>query len=131
VFVVPDHATDQPVPFTPGTTMTVTPDESGALVTLELAGSDRTMLSFRCGRDRWVESALDGRGRGRAARGVPSAEPTPVVSRGGWRGSTFEADLVLIETPHRMRLRGNAGRLDATWNAAPLTGHRIETQLPT
>jgi hypothetical protein len=44
-----------------------------------------------------------------------------VVSRGGWTGSnSFEADVVLIETPHRIRLRANGPRLDARWNTVPL-----------
>jgi hypothetical protein len=53
------------------------------------------------------------------------------VARGGWTGpDTFEADLVLIETPHRIRLRGNGTGLASHWNAAPLSGVALESQLP-
>ncbi len=120
-------------PFAAGTTVTVAPDPAGFLVSIDLAvdGGGRTRVTVPCGRDRWAEGRLSGRGAHRAARGVPSADPAPVVCRGGWTGpQTFEADLVLIETPHRIRLRGNGSTLDAVWNAPPLTGARLERHLP-
>ncbi|MEO7234816.1 MAG: serine hydrolase [Lapillicoccus sp.] len=123
-------------PFAAGTTVSVAPDSAGFLVTIDLAGdaadrTDRTRVSVPCGRDRWAEGRLSGPGTDRAARGVPSADPTPVVCRGGWTGpETFVADLVLIETPHRIRLRGNGSTLEAAWNAPPLTGARLERHLP-
>jgi len=100
-FVVETDAPDQPLRR--GTDLTVSRDGSDHLLTF---GRSPRVLAVPCGRDRWVESR---------ARGVP------VVSRGGWTGSdSFEADVVLIETPHRIRLRANGSRLDARWNTVPL-----------
>jgi CubicO group peptidase (beta-lactamase class C family) len=100
-FVVESTADDQPLGR--GADLTVRPDGSDYLLTFGRASSD---LVVPCGRDRWVESC---------PRGVP------VVSRGGWTGpTTFEADVVLIETPHRIRLWGNGTRLVAEWNTVPL-----------
>ncbi|MDQ2782164.1 MAG: beta-lactamase family protein [Actinomycetota bacterium] len=100
-------------PLTTGTQVTVTPDGDNTVVTMALS---ETTLTFGCGRSQWTEGSLDG---------------TPVVCRGGWTDpETFEADLVLIETPHRIRLHASGIRLDAAWNTPPLTGPRIESQLP-
>ena len=133
-FTVDAAGVDDASPFAAGTTVTVAPDPAGFLVSIDLAvdGGGRTRVTVPCGRDHWAEGSLSGRGtHHRAARGVPSAEPTPVVCRGGWTGpQTFEADLVLIETPHRIRLRGNGSALDAVWNAPPLAGARLERHLP-
>ena len=64
------------------------------------------------------------RGVSRGFRRAAPSEPTPVVCRGGWTGrDTFEADLVLIETPHRIRLRGNgspASRRRGTGHPCPV-----------
>jgi CubicO group peptidase (beta-lactamase class C family) len=117
-------------PFPPGTTMTVTADGEDSVVSVQLPGREGAPLAFVCGRDRWVDGGLTGPEEDPAVREPAATRRTPVVCRGGWTGATFEADLVLIETPHRIRLRGTDGRLSATWNAPPLTGHRIETQLP-
>ena len=109
-FVVEERGPDQPL--APGAELTVTPDGADHLLGLRLATAE---LAVVCGHDRWVEGLL-GRGTGisRGSRGAPPVDPTPVVCRGGWTGpDTFEADLVLIETPHRIRLRGNGSRLEA------------------
>lgn len=104
---------DRLSPFTTGTRVTVTPDGDDTVVTVALS---ETALTFGCGRSQWTEGSLDG---------------TPVVCRGGWTDpEKFEADLVLIETPHRIRLHASGTRLEATWNAPPLTGAHIELQLP-
>lgn len=100
-FVAEKTADDQPL--TRGMDLTVSSDGSDYLLTF---GRASTELVVPCGREQWVESC---------PRGVP------VVSRGGWTGpSTFEADVVLIETPHRIRLSGKGTRLDAPWNTVPL-----------
>ncbi len=133
--VAPDGPADAAAPFAAGTTLTVGADDGSGdrLLVLELpsgaGGPNR--IEVPCGRDRWVEGRLSGPGTARYARGVPSGEPTPVVCRGGWTDpETFEADLVLIETPHRIRLDGKGSRLEATWNWAPLAGARLEAHLP-
>jgi hypothetical protein len=48
----------------------------------------------------------------------------PAVAAGAWQGDTFVADLVVITTPHRVRLvvDADAGTATATWNGVPLTG---------
>ncbi len=100
-------------PFAAGTHMTVAPNGDDTVVSVTLSG---TTLTFGCGRSQWTEGSLDG---------------TPVVCRGGWTDPvTFEADLVLIETPHRIRMHANGLRFDAAWNSPPLTGPRLESQLP-
>jgi CubicO group peptidase (beta-lactamase class C family) len=100
-FVVETAAADQPLRR--GTHLTVSRDGPDHLLTFGRAPRE---LAVSCGRDRWMESC---------------PKDVPVVCRGGWTGpTTFEADLVLIETPHRIRLYGNDNHLDARWNTAPL-----------
>lgn len=126
-FVVEDAAEDSPFPV--GTALTVAPDGTDHRLTLTLP---RLEVEFGCGRDRWVEGRLgQGSGVSRGARGAAGSGPTPVVCRGGWTGvGTFDADLVLIETPHRIRLHGNGPRLDASWNSPPLSSAALEAHLP-
>ena len=97
-------------PLAAGTRIEIRPaGGDGWTITLVSAES---RLVFGCGQHSWVESA-------------------PVVARGGWTApDTFEADLVLIETPHRIRLRCSDGHAEATWNAQPLSGARLEAHLP-
>ena len=130
-FTVDGDGVDDASPFAPGSTLTVAPDAGTYLLTLDLAPRP-VRLSLPCGRDRWAGGTLSGPGAERAARSRSPLDPTPVVCRGGWTSAhTFEADLVLIETPHRIHLRGDGSRLEASWNAPPLTGARLETQMPT
>ncbi|MFE5294281.1 serine hydrolase domain-containing protein [Isoptericola sp. NPDC056618] len=86
-----------------GTAVTVEPDDDGWLLRLG-AG-----LDVEVGHGRWRESAPLGR---------------PVVARGAWRGRAFVADVVVITTPHRVRVEvdADAGTAVATWNLVPLTG---------
>lgn len=126
-------------PLAPGATVTVRPDAPegphGAGTVLEIAVGD-VRLTVPCGRDHWAEGRLGAHaGVPRGMRGMPPMQPTPVVCRGGWTSpDTFEADLVLIETPHRIRLLGKAtggsGVLESAWNAVPLNGARLEAHLP-
>lgn len=102
-FVVETAADDQPLRR--GTELTVSRHGSDYLLTF---GRVPRKLAVPFGRDRWVESCPQG---------------VPVVARGGLVDpDTFEADLVLIETPHRIRLQGNGSRLDTQWNTLPLFG---------
>jgi CubicO group peptidase (beta-lactamase class C family) len=126
-FVVEEAAADSPVPA--GSALTVARDGANHRLTLTLPTVE---VEFPCGRESWVEGLLgQGSGVSREARGAAASEPTPVVCRGGWTDpDTFEADLVLIETPHRIRLRGKGYGLAASWNWPPLTGARLEAHLP-
>ena len=110
-FVVEGDAPEQPLPA--GTELTMAPEGGGYLLTIALP---RTTVAVPCGRDHWAATEVRG---------------LPVVARGGWTGPhTFEADLVLIETPHRIRLRGKGSRLQAAWNAPPLSSSSLEAHLP-
>jgi CubicO group peptidase (beta-lactamase class C family) len=55
----------------------------------------------------------------------------PVVASGGWLGGRFVADLVVITSPHRVRLvvDADAGTASATWNVVPLTTSSLELHL--
>jgi CubicO group peptidase (beta-lactamase class C family) len=116
------------------------PFRSGTTVTVSSAGADYRLLvshpsgrlDLRCGRSAWVEQPLVSATSNTCdIQGGPVSRVQPVVCRGGWTGpDTFEADLVLIETPHRIRMRGSGSRLTAKWSAPPLMGARIEDYLP-
>ncbi|MFE7406975.1 serine hydrolase domain-containing protein [Isoptericola sp. NPDC057559] len=86
-----------------GTVVTVEPDGDGWLLRLGPG------LDVEAGPARWRESAPLGR---------------PVVARGAWQGRVFVADVVVITTPHRVRVAVDAdgGTAVATWNLVPLTG---------
>ena len=116
-------------PLAAGTRVEVDASDAGWQVALTLG---EARLTFPCGRDGWLEGALGGVGG--SSRGSPAERPrrpTPVVARGVWtEAETFEADLVLIETPHRIRLRCTDGHAEASWNAPPLSRARLEAHLP-
>lgn len=116
-------------PLAPGSTLTVTTDGDDSVLDLTVGG---VSLQVPCGREHWAEGRLgSGPAAPRGHRGLPPMQPTPVVCRGGWTtADTFEADLVLIETPHRIRLTGNGSALRSAWNAVPLAGSRLEAHLP-
>ncbi|MEO3938827.1 serine hydrolase [Dermatophilaceae bacterium Soc4.6] len=124
-------------PLAPGASLTVSPgapdapDAPDGDTLLDLVLGDVT-LRVPCGRGRWAEGRLGSApGVARGPRALSPMPPTPVVCRGGWTtAETFEADLVLIETPHRIRLTGTGSVLQATWNVAPLAGRRLEAHLP-
>ncbi|MFD6177829.1 MULTISPECIES: serine hydrolase domain-containing protein [unclassified Isoptericola] len=86
-----------------GTVVAVEPRDGGWLLRLGPG------LDVEVGHEGWRESAPLGR---------------PVVARGAWRGRTFVADVVVITTPHRVRVEVDAhgGTAVATWNLVPLTG---------
>ena len=88
------------------------------------------LVAVPCGVHRWAEGRLGAGGVSRGFRRAAPSEPTPVVCRGGWTGrDTFEADLVLIETPHRIRLRATvlASRRRGTGHPCPV---RPQAHLP-
>ncbi len=116
-------------PLAPGASLTVTPHGDDSLLDLVLGDVE---LQVPCGRAHWAEGRLgEGAGASRGVRGLLPTQPTPVVCRGGWTtADTFEADLVLIETPHRIRLTGKGSVLRAAWNCVPLAGSRLEAHLP-
>lgn len=125
-FAVEEQTADQPLPA--GTRLTVSPEGPSYLLALRTFDAE---LAVPCGRSRWAETRLTSGGSGHRSRGTFPTEPVPVLCRGGWTGpDTFEADLVLIETPHRIRLRGNGSRLQAQWNAPPLSGAPLAVHLP-
>lgn len=55
----------------------------------------------------------------------------PLLAAGAWQGDTFVADLYVITTPHRVRLRVDAslGTAVATWSTVPLTVPSLELHL--
>ncbi|MFF4089114.1 serine hydrolase domain-containing protein [Streptomyces nigra] len=93
-----------------GTTVTVDSADGGWLVRF---GS---LFDIEVGFGDWRESSPLGR---------------PVVASGAWQGSNFLADLVLVTTPHHVRLMvdGGAGTATAVWSTVPLTGPRLELHL--
>jgi CubicO group peptidase (beta-lactamase class C family) len=115
-------------PFAAGTEVTVTADGSDHLLIFRLPTAE---LAVPCGREHWAEGWLGTGGVPRGSGRALPEEPVPVVCRGGWTApDTFEADLVLIETPHRIRMRGNGSRLDAEWNVPPLSSAALVAHLP-
>jgi len=126
-FVVQDGG-DQ-APLAPGTTIQVrAAGDDGWDITIDTGEAG---LTLRCGHDSWEESNVaPAAGRLDGPRGHEKRGGTPVVARGARTAAdTFEADLVLIELPHRIRLSCKDGRARATWNAVPLSGARIEAHL--
>ncbi len=137
-FTVADADAVGAAPLRPGSTVTVSPDQGDYVLTVALpmvlpkvAAPGMLRLSVPCGRERWAEGTLSRpETADQAALGGSGPSPTPVVCRGGWTApDVFEADLVLVETPHRIRLRGSGTRMVASWNAPPLTGGRLESQV--
>lgn len=66
---------------------------------------------FTCGPDEWLPTEFawdDWRLQARA--------------KAGWDGGVFEVDIVLPETPHRLRLRTEAGKLELIWVAGEPLG---------
>lgn len=85
-----------------GTEVTIEPAAGGWLLRLGRG------LDVAAGHGAWTESAPLGR---------------PVVAAGAWQGTTFLADVVVVTSPHRVRLTVDADRGTATavWTTRPLT----------
>lgn len=86
------------------------------------AGGTRVVLV----RDDGAETAVDLRAGAWTDGEVPDVARLlpPVASTGGWTDDkTFAADLVFVTSPHRLRIRAQAGAtptFEATWAAPPL-----------
>ncbi|WP_323742200.1 serine hydrolase domain-containing protein [Microbacterium sp. UFMG61] len=65
-----------------------------------------TWFAAPIGYETWAESSPLGR---------------PVIANGAWQGDTFVAELHLVSTPHRVRLRIHEGTAELTWATVPLT----------
>ncbi|WP_425955630.1 serine hydrolase domain-containing protein [Xylanimonas sp. McL0601] len=93
-----------------GTPVTVEPTDAGWLLHLGPG------LDVEAGHGAWQESAPLGR---------------PVVASGAWQGTTFVADLVVITSPHRVRLTVDAATetATATWTTQPLTSPDLTLHL--
>ncbi|MDV3222001.1 serine hydrolase domain-containing protein [Intrasporangium sp.] len=91
--------------------VTVRRDRAGHLLGLQRNGLP---LELAVGQGDWLESVLEVESR-----------RLPVVARGGWQdGDRFQADVLVIESPHRFRVEGrrSSGEVTLTWRACPLTG---------
>ena len=94
----------------------VAPGAAGAQITLiEPANS----LTFGVGANEWTVSApADGHG-----------DTIPVAASGGWLDDrTFRAEVIFLETPHRMDITCSlAGpRAEAVWRHPPLSRNRLQ-----
>lgn len=121
---VPDAALDGPMQFrrAPGSDLaisygrvTCTPSGDGWELTLH---RDELPLVTLVGDGRWAQSRWQ-----HPAPGL--AFDIPVVAAGGWRDAdTFVAEVLLIETPHRIliELDRRTGLADLRWRLFPLMG---------
>ena len=95
------------------TAMTVEPDGPGWRLVLEDAG-ERHVVPLGAGR--WVVTERPTRGGG---------DPLPVAAVGGWADPvTLRAELVFLETPHRLRVEAHlpSATFEARWMTSPLHG---------
>lgn len=81
----------------------------------------------RAGASSGAGTGTDARTPGRLADApgwTITEEPVPMAASGGVDGDVLVADLILLETPHRLTLRGDlsAGTFDVRWRTAPLGG---------
>ncbi|WP_374970298.1 serine hydrolase domain-containing protein [Terrabacter sp. BE26] len=91
--------------------VSVTRDGAGHVLGLERRGE---WLRVPVGRGRWREGEL-----------VAGGATVPVVASGGWVDEdVFRAEVIAIESPHRLRVeaRLRSGDADLTWRMVPLTG---------
>jgi len=57
-----------------------------------------------------------------------AGDPVPVAASGGWTGDgTFRAEVIFLETPHRLDLvlDPSAGTAAVTWRRVPLGSTRL------
>jgi hypothetical protein len=94
----------------------VTPEAGGWRITLSEPGNE---LTFAAGTGGWtVSEAADVGG-----------ETIPVAASCGWpAGGTFRAEVIFLETPHRMDITCElrAGAAEAAWRQPPLGGDRLQ-----
>ncbi len=84
-----------------------TPSDEGWTLALE---EDGQVLEVAVGRDAWTGTDLVVAG----GRGVRTA------ARGRTEGADLVADVVLVETPHRLRVRTGPSGASLAWHTAPL-----------
>ncbi len=92
-------------------------DTGGTRVTLSEADDG---VTFPVEPGRWVTSE---------PRGGDGA-PVPVAASGGWvDADTFRAEVVFLETPHRLDLTCSvgSGQASVSWRTTPLDGGRLQT----
>lgn len=94
-----------------GTSVAVTPERDGWSVRFDLG---TPAVEVAVGHGGWRECAPLGR---------------PVVAAGGWQGEDFVADLFVLTSPSRVRLRIAGRRATTTWNIVPLVGPDLVRQL--
>ena len=76
-------------------------------------------------RGEWLRVPV-GRGLWREGELAAAGATLPVVSSGGWVDEdTFRAEVIAVETPHRIRVEARLRGADAdlTWRMVPLTGY--------
>jgi len=76
-------------------------------------------------RGEWLRVPV-GRGLWREGELAAAGATLPVVSSGGWVDEdTFRAEVIVVETPHRIRVEARLRGADAdlTWRMVPLTGY--------
>ena len=115
--------TADPEPVDPaawsGAEFTVAPGQGDAPATLTGLQLERTG-------DGWtVELVEDGaRHRARVGTGtwhVSDGDGVPLAASGGWTAAgRFRADVIFLETPHRLRVEAGDGTCSARWRTAPL-----------
>ncbi len=92
------------------TAVSVRRDGPGHVLGLERLGR---WLEVRVGEGEWLESVLEAEG-----------QSLPVVASGGWtQEDVFEAEVLVIETPHRFRVEAHlrSGDADLAWREEPFT----------
>ncbi|HEY1641615.1 MAG TPA: hypothetical protein VGG35_13055, partial [Streptosporangiaceae bacterium] len=98
------------------TAVEVTPDPGGWRVRLR---EDANQLEFPAGAGTWTASEPADR----------LGEAVPVAASAGWLDSdTWRAEVIFLETPHRIDITGSlrAGTAAAAWRQPPLGGDRIQ-----
>ncbi len=99
-----------------GRELTVTPDPQGP--------AGLTGVRLRRREDGWDLDLLDldgpVRGRVGAGRWAIEEETAPIAISGGWVGDRFRADVIFLETPHRLLIEAAGDTATARWRTVPL-----------
>ncbi|HEX3815774.1 MAG TPA: serine hydrolase [Mycobacteriales bacterium] len=87
--------------------LTVTPTDEG----WSLRFDDNAEIAT--GHEAWVEGVVTGQG----------PVDVPVAGSAGWNSAdTFEAEIIFLDTPHRLRITCAAGTFTQSWSSQPLHG---------
>jgi hypothetical protein len=98
------------------TSVTVAPDSGAWQVSLSEAANT---LTFPVGAGAWAVSEPADR----------HGDTIPVAASGGWLdGDTWRAEVIFLETPHRMDITCSrpAGTAEATWRHPPLLSDKLQ-----